>query len=140
MIDKKRVLFVCTENRARSQMAEAILRKMAPDRFEVRSAGSDPAVSIHPLAVEVLKEAGIEVGGARPKNLADFLDKPFDYVITLCGGAREVCPVFPGGGRTYHWDLEDPAAAEGSREEKLSAFRRIRDEISSMIGDFLEGF
>ena len=134
----RRILFLCTENRARSQMAEAIMRRRGGARFEVYSAGARPAAAIHPLAVEALAEIGIDAAGASPKSVADLLDVEFDLVITLCGGARDVCPVFPGAPSREHWPLEDPAAGGGSQRERLAAFRAARDEIARRIERLLE--
>ena len=109
----KRVLFLCTGNSARSQMAEGFLRHMAGDRFEVYSAGIKP-VGINPLAIKIMAEAGIDISKHRSKSVIEFIDQNFDYVVTVCGNAQKTCPVFPGKHEKIHWDLEDPAAAEGS--------------------------
>jgi arsenate reductase len=133
---KLRVLFVCTGNSARSQMAEAILRRDAGDRFEAFSGGADPR-PINPLTVRVLEEVGIEISDATSKPVSRFLGKPFDYVITLCDRARVSCPIFPGGGQTLHWGLDDPAGVEGTEAEKLAAFRRSLTEVSMRIRAFI---
>ncbi len=133
---KIRVLFVCTGNSARSQMAEAILRRDAGDRFEAFSGGADPR-PISPLTVRVLAEAGIDISGATSKPVSRFLGQPFDYVITLCDRARVTCPIFPGGGQTLHWGLDDPAEATGTEEERLLAFRRTLTEVSGRIRAFV---
>ncbi len=132
------VLFICTGNQARSQMAEALLRHRAGDRFDMRSAGARPKDAVHPLAVEVLGELGIDISGAKPKHLEKFLNQEFDFIITLCDKARDMCPVFPGRPTSEHWNLVDPAAVEGTREERLDAFRRARDEIIERIVNFVE--
>ena len=138
MTSKVRVLFICTGNQARSQMAEALLRHRAGERFEVRSAGARPKGTVHPLAVEVLGELGIDISGAQPKHLEIFLDRELDFIITLCDKARDMCPVFPGRPTSEHWNLIDPAAVEGSHSERLEAFRRARDEIIDRIEKFVE--
>jgi arsenate reductase len=132
---KKRVLFLCTGNRARSQMAEGLLRHLAGDVFEVFSAGTEPR-GLSPVAVAVMGEIGIDIAGHRSKSVDAFLGQEFDYVITLCDEAREACPVFPGAKRHLHWGIPDPAAAEGSGAA-LEAFRRARDEIRRRIEGFL---
>lgn len=136
-MDKTRVLFLCTANSARSQMAEAWLRKYAGGRFEVFSAGLEPTV-INPLTVLVLQEAGVDMRRAYAKNLDLFAGKlDFDYVITLCNDADEKCPVFPGSGERLHWPFDDPAAVQGTEEEQLAAFRRVSAEIEQKIRNWL---
>ncbi len=132
-----RVLFVCTGNSARSQIAEALLRRNGGAEFEVFSAGTEPR-DVHPLAVQVLAEAGIDWSGARSKSVTEFLGQPFDYVITVCDRARQVCPVFPGEHNSLHWGLEDPAAVEGSDAERLAAFRSTEQELGVRIRPFVE--
>ena len=134
-MDKKRVLIVCTGNSARSQMAEGLLRHIAGDRFEVESAGTI-ASFVRPQAVAVMAEIGIDISGHRSKCLDEFLDQPFEYVITVCAGADESCPAFPGKASRIHWSFDDPAEAAGSNEEQLAVFRRVRDEIGSKLADF----
>jgi phosphate transport system protein len=129
---KKRLLFVCTGNSARSQMAEALLRDMAGDRYEVYSAGTEPK-GLHPLTVEVMKEAGVDVSRQVSKNLDIFVGQQFDYVITVCDRARQNCPIFPGS-EPIHWGFDDPAAANG---DQLAVFRRVRDEIIQRIRLFI---
>lgn len=129
---KPRVLFLCTGNSARSQMAEGLLRQLAGDRFEVLSAGTNPA-GVNPLAIEVMQEIGIDISKHRSKNVREFLGKPIEYVVTVCDRAKESCPIFPGTYKFLSWSLDDPAAISGTKEEKLLAFRRIRDEISRNI-------
>lgn len=131
--NKPRVLFICTGNSARSQMAEAILKKVGGDDFEVFSAGLEPS-KVNPFTIKVLSEIGIDWSEARAKGLTEFLGKlHFGYVITVCSRAEERCPIFPGVGQRLHWPFEDPAAVEGTEEEKLNAFRTIRDEIQDKI-------
>lgn len=129
---KPRVLFLCTGNSARSQMAEGLLREMAGERFEVLSAGTNP-VGANPLAIEAMQEIGIDISKHRSKDVKEFLGKPIEYVVTVCDRARESCPIFPGTYKFLSWSLDDPAAVTGTKEEKLQAFRRIRDEISRNI-------
>jgi arsenate reductase (thioredoxin) len=119
-----RVLFVCTGNSARSVMAEALLRRHGGADFEVHSAGTEPK-GINPLTLRVLDEAGIDASWARSKSVSEFLGQQFDYVITVCDQARQTCPIFPGVHETLHWGYEDPAAAEGTEEERLAVFRRV---------------
>ncbi len=130
-----RVIFVCTGNSARSQMAEALLRREGGDRFEVVSAGISPR-GVHPLTIRALAEVGIDVSGARSKSVAEYLGQPFDYVITVCDRARESCPVFPGGAQTLHWGFDDPTEAEGTEAERLAVFRRVLTEIAGRIRRF----
>lgn len=132
----KKILFLCTGNSCRSQMAEGLLRHRAGDRFEAASAGTEPH-AVHPLAVRVMEEIGVDISGHRSKSVKEFLNEEFDYIITVCDRARQTCPVFPGGMKRIHWSLEDPARAEGSEEEKLKVFRRTREELISRIEDFL---
>jgi arsenate reductase len=132
----KKVLFLCTGNSARSQMAEGWLRHLAGDRFRVASAGTHP-VGLNPLAVEVMKEIGIDISHQDSKRLDRYLNHPFDHVITVCDRAKESCPIFPGAARFSHWSLEDPAAVQGPPEQRLLAFRSARDQIASRIREFL---
>lgn len=131
-----RVIFVCTGNSARSQMAEALLRRDGGPAFEVVSAGVDPR-GVHPMTVEVLAGVGIDIGDARSKSVADFVGQRFDYVITVCDRARESCPYFPGGRQTLHWGFDDPADATGSEAERRAVFRRVLGEISGRIRTFI---
>jgi len=131
-----RVLVVCTGNSARSILAEAILRQVGGNDFEVHSAGTEPK-GIHPLTLRVLGEAGIDASGLRSKSVTEYLGQPFDYVITVCDQARQACPVFPGDGERLHWGYEDPAAVEGSEEERLRAFRRVFTQMSERIRTFV---
>jgi len=131
-----RVLFVCTGNSARSIMSESLLRHHGGSDFEVYSAGTTPK-GINPLTVRVLGEIGIDAGSARSKSVDEFLGQTFDYVITVCDQARQACPVFPGSHKSLHWGYEDPAAAEGSDEERLKVFRSVCTQISSRIAQFV---
>ena len=132
-----RVLFVCTGNSARSQMAEAILRRLGGSDFDVSSAGTHPG-GVNPLTVRALGEIGIDWSAARSKSVNEFLEQSFDYVITVCDQAREVCPVFPGAGTSVHWGFDDPAAAVGTDEERMLVFRRVLGEINLRIMPFVE--
>jgi arsenate reductase (thioredoxin) len=130
-----RVLILCTENSARSQMGEAILRHLAQESVQVVSAGTR-ATSVHPLAIEALREMEIDVAGLRSKSVDEFRGLEFDAVITVCNKARDACPVFPGRGVRVHYDIPDPAAVEGTPEERLEAFRRARDLLFSCLCEF----
>ncbi len=132
----KRILILCTGNSCRSQMAEAFLKSLDPT-LEVYSAGTHPATQVHPLAVQVMQEIGIDMAPARPKPIDPFLHRPFHYVITVCDDARETCPVFTGPvEHRLHFSFEDPARATGSREEQLKIFRRVRDLIQTTFTEF----
>lgn len=131
-----RVLFVCTGNSARSLLAEAVLRHRGGPRFVVHSAGTAPK-GVNPLTVRVLEEAGIPTVGLASKALDVYLGQSFDQVITVCDDARQVCPVFPGGAPARHWSLADPAAVEGSEDERLAAFRETLRLIEGRVTDFL---
>jgi arsenate reductase len=131
-----RVIFVCTGNSARSQMAEALLRHDGGGRFEVVSAGVDPR-GVHPLAIAALADVGIDIRDAKSKPVGMFLGQRFDYVITLCDRARATCPVFPGGSETLHWGLDDPAEAEGTDAERRAAFNRVMKEIAARLRAFI---
>ncbi len=133
---KKKVLFLCTGNSCRSQMAEGLLRHKAKDSFEVASAGTNPH-PVNPLAVKIMEEIGVDISGHNSKSVNKFLNQEFDYIITVCNQANETCPIFPGRTKSIHWDLKDPAQAEGSEEEKLKTFRQIRKELMSRIEDFI---
>jgi len=138
MAKKPKVLFLCIENRARSQMAEALLRRYAGDRFEVYSAGLEPA-PIHPFVYKVMAEVGIDLEGHHSKGVGEFLNKTyFGILITVCQKAEERCPTFPGLGERHYWPIEDPVVVEGSEEERLDAFRRARDEIEQRLLDWLK--
>ena len=135
---KQRVLILCTGNSARSQMAEGLLRHDAGDRFEVFSAGVDPAVRVRPEAVAVMKELGIDISGHQPKHVDDLVGQPFDYVLTVCDHAHETCPVLPGATRTIHHSFVDPAGFHGSSDDQLDLFRRVRDQIRKYLQKFPE--
>ena len=132
MTEKPRVLFLCTHNSARSQMAEGLLRHLAGDRFESYSAGTE-ATHVRPLAIRAMDEIGIDISGQESKTLNRYLGVPFDYVVTVCDEANEACPFFPGAKNRLHWSFEDPAQATGSEEERLGVFRRARDKIRERI-------
>jgi arsenate reductase (thioredoxin) len=127
-----RVLFLCTGNSARSQMAEAFLRTIGKDHFAIFSAGTEPKI-LHPMAVQVMREVNIDIASQRSKDLTEFLGQEFDYIITVCDRARDNCPTFPGDNERIHWGFDDPAAAIGSEEERLKVFRRVRNEIRNRI-------
>jgi len=134
-----KILVLCTGNSCRSQMAEAFLRSFDPE-LEVYSAGTDPSAQVHPLAVQVMDEADIDISNHTPKSVDQFLDQRFDYVITVCDHARETCPVFTGQvEHRVHLGFEDPAEAAGSNEEKLAVFRRVRDKIREEFEKFYNG-
>jgi arsenate reductase len=132
------VLFLCTGNSARSQMAEALLCDLGGARFIINSAGLAPAAQVAPEAVTVLAEIGIDWSKAEPKSVSRFAGQSFDYVITLCEQARLSCPTFPGRHTLLHWDLQDPTAQGGSAEERLEAFRRTRQELTHHLGPFIK--
>lgn len=132
----KRVLFICTRNSARSQMAEGLVNHDLAGRFKAFSAGTDP-LAVHPLAIEAMQEIGIDISSHRSKNLDEFAKERFDYVITLCDQANESCPVFFGGTKRLHMGFPDPAAFEGTGEEQRGAFRRVRNQIRKEVEEFL---
>jgi arsenate reductase (thioredoxin) len=132
---KKRVLFLCTGNSARSQMAEGLLRSIAGDRYDVFSAGTQPK-GLHPLSIEAMREVHIDISSQTSKDVATFNGQKFDYVITVCDRAKQACPVFPGA-TPIHWGFDDPAEATRSREAQLKTFERVRDEILSRIRVFV---
>ena len=131
-MNKQRVLFLCTHNSARSQMAEGFLRSLAGDRFEVASAGTQ-ATRVHPLAIRAMAEVGIDLGGNTSKVVDAFVEQPWDYVITVCDGANEACPVFPKKSSRLHWSFEDPSQATGSDDQRLEVFRRVREQIRRRV-------
>jgi arsenate reductase len=133
---RRGVLFLCTHNSARSQMAEGFLRQRAGDRFEVASAGTE-ATRVHPLAVRVMREVGIDLTTHTSKTLDMFLDRPWDYVITVCDSANERCPLFPDRTVRVHWCFEDPSQATGPEDQRLETFRRVRDQISARLTEWL---
>jgi arsenate reductase (thioredoxin) len=132
----KKVLFICTRNSSRSQMAEALVNHDLAGNFEAFSAGTEPS-SVHPLAIAAMGELGIDISQKRSKDLQEFADQKFDYVITLCDQANEACPVFFGGTRRIHMGFPNPAAVLGIEAEKMAAFRQIRDQIRAKVVAFL---
>ena len=136
-MSKTRVLFLCTHNSARSQMAEGLLRAMAGDRFEAQSAGTEKT-SVNPLAIRVMAERGIDLGGHTSKVYDGLLQERWDYLVTVCDDANERCPFVPGVAKRLHWSFEDPSRAKGSEEERLQAFRRIRDQIQQRLAEWLK--
>ena len=137
---KPRILILCTGNSCRSHLAEGILRAAAGDIVDVASAGSKPAGYVHPLAVKVMQEIGVDIAGHRSKHLDEFLDQQVDTVITVCGNADQACPMFPGQVNRYHWGFDDPAHATGSEEEQLAIFRRVRNEIRHVFEAYAAGY
>jgi arsenate reductase len=135
MTENKRVLFLCTGNSARSQMAEGLLRSLAGDRFEVFSAGTI-ASFVRPQAIAVMNELGIDISGHRSKSVDEFVTDRFDFVITVCDHANQHCPIFPGPVHRIHWSIADPVGS-GSEAEELKAFRRARDELQERIIAFM---
>jgi arsenate reductase len=136
---KPTILILCTGNSCRSHLAEGILRAALGDSFNVESAGSKPAGYVHPLAIQVMKEIGIDVSGHRSKHLDEFLKQSVETVIAVCGNADQACPIFPGQVNRYHWGFYDPAHATGTNEEKLAVFRRVRDEIKVVFEAYAAG-
>ena len=139
MSAKPLILVLCTGNSCRSQMAEAFLREAGGDAIEVASAGSKPSGYVHPLAIKAMAEKGIELTDARSKSLDEFLDRDVETVITVCGNADQACPTFPGQVRRYHWGFYDPALAEGSEDEQMEVFRRVRDEVEMVFTAYGRG-
>ena len=133
---RQRVLFVCTENSCRSQMAEGFLRRHAGDRFQVFSGGAQPG-KLNPSAVDVMSEVGIDISGHSSKDVAEFLGQNFHYIIRVCDKVKEICPVLPGAIWYLDWSLDDPASAKGTPTERLAVFRRVRDEIEGRVLDFI---
>lgn len=138
-MNKPRVLILCTGNSCRSHMAEGVLRNLAGDLLEVHSAGSRPAGFVHPMAIAVMAEIGIDISHHTSKHLGEFLDRDIQVVITVCGNADQACPAFPGQLERHHWGFDDPAHAQGSEEEVLGEFRRVRDEIQIVFGAYAAG-
>jgi arsenate reductase len=139
MSNKPLVLILCTGNSCRSHLAEGILRAAAGDLIEVASAGSKPAGYVHPKSIEVMKETGIDISGHTSKHLEEFLTRPVDTVITVCGNADQACPMFPGQLNRYHWGFDDPAHATGTEEQVLNEFRRVRDQIRLVFEAYAAG-
>lgn len=135
---KERVLILCTGNSARSQMAEGLLRHDAGGQFEVESAGTKPGI-VRPEAISVMRELGVDISGHRSKHVNQFDGERFDYVITVCDDAKESCPVFLNAAKRLHRSFEDPAAVNGSEEERLVVFRRVRDELREYLREFASG-
>jgi arsenate reductase (thioredoxin) len=131
-VSRTKVLFLCTGNSARSQMAEGYLRHVAGGEFEPLSAGVAPK-GLNPLAVEAMSEIGVDISQQRSKDVREFVGQTIPWVVTVCDNAKRQCPIFPHTYKSLHWDLEDPAGATGSHEEKLAAFRRVRDEIRQRV-------
>jgi len=139
MSTKSSVLILCTGNSCRSHLAEGLLRAAAGDLFEVHSAGSKPAGYVHPLAIRVMQEIGIDLAAHRSKSMREFLTTPIETVITVCGVADQACPIFPGQMNRHHWPFEDPAHATGTEEEQLAVFRRVRNEIRRTLDAYVAG-
>jgi arsenate reductase len=136
---KPAVLILCTGNSCRSHLAEGVLRHAAGDLLDVLSAGSRPAGYVHPLAIEVMREIGVDLSGHTSKHLQEFTTREIETVITVCGNADQACPVFPGQVNRHHWPFDDPAHATGTDEEKKAVFRRVRDEIRAVFGAYAAG-
>jgi len=136
---KPTILILCTGNSCRSQMAEGIFRHAAGDLFEVVSAGSKPAGRVHPLAIAVMREIGIDISGHRSKHVDEFLDKKIETVITVCGNADQACPMFPGRVNRHHWPFDDPGHTTGTEEEILAAFRHVRADMRRIFGAYADG-
>ncbi|MDG1854608.1 MAG: arsenate reductase ArsC [Verrucomicrobiales bacterium] len=138
-MQKNTVLILCTGNSCRSHMAEGILRNAASDLIEVASAGSDPSGYVHPKAITALKEIGIDISAHTSKHMNDFLKQEIHTVITVCGNADQACPTYPGQAHHHHWGFEDPAHAEGSEDEIMEIFRKVRDEIKLVFEAYAAG-
>ncbi len=136
---KPTLLILCTGNSCRSHLAEGLLRAAAGDLFDVQSAGSKPAGYVHPLAISVMAQIGIDISAHTSKPMTQFLGQPVETVITVCGNADQVCPVYPGQLNRHHWPFDDPAHATGTEAEKLAVFRRVRDEIRAVFGAYAAG-
>ena len=136
---KPTILILCTGNSCRSHLAEGILRAAAGDFLNVQSAGSKPAGYVHPLAIQAMKEIGIDISGHRSKHMDEFLDQQVETVITVCGNADQACPMFPGQVNRHHWGFDDPAHATGTDGEKLAVFRRVRDQIKMVFEAYAAG-
>jgi arsenate reductase len=136
---KPNVLILCTGNSCRSHMAEGILRAAAGDLIAVHSAGSKPAGYVHPKAIQVLREIGLDLSAHTSKHMNEFLDRKITTVITVCGNADQACPVYPGQLHRHHWGFDDPAHAQGTEEEILAEFRRVRDQIRLVFEAYAAG-
>lgn len=139
ILQMKKVLFICTKNSARSQMAEGLVNHDFSGKIQAFSAGTEPS-TVHPLAIEAMKEIGIDITRQKSKSLEEFQDQAFDLVVTLCDQAAEACPVFFGGTRRRHLGFPDPAAAQGSKEEKLNAFRQVRDQMRLRVRELIQNY
>ena len=135
-IDKKKIIIICTGNSIRSQIAEGFFKKYK-DNWEVRSAGTNPK-GLNILAVYVMSEKGIDISGQKSKNINQYIDSKFDYVITVCDNAKENCPYFPGGATYLHWSFPDPDIFTGNEEDRINEFRKVRDAIENKILNFLK--
>ena len=135
-INKKKIIVICTGNSIRSQIAEGFFKKYRSN-WEIRSAGTNPK-GLNPITVDVMMEKGIDISDQKSKGVENFLGENFDYVITVCNNAKESCPLFPGKAKLIHWNFEDPAEVEGGINEKLFAFRKVRDKIEEKIKEFIE--
>lgn len=138
-MSKPTILILCTGNSCRSHLAEGILRAAAGDILDVQSAGSKPAGYVHPMAVQVMSEIGIDISRHRSKHMNEFLEQEVETVVTVCGNADQVCPMFPGQVNRHHWGFDDPAHAEGTEEERLAVFRRVRDEVRRLFEAYAAG-
>jgi Protein-tyrosine-phosphatase len=136
---KPTVLILCTGNSCRSHLAEGILRAVAGDFLDVASAGSRPSGYVHPLAIQVMQEIGIDITGHTSKHMNEFLSRPVETVITVCGNADQACPIVPGQVNRHHWPFDDPAHATGTTVEQLVVFRRVRDEIRRTFTAYADG-
>lgn len=136
---KPLVLILCTGNSCRSHLAEGLLRQAAGDILEVASAGSKPAGYVHPLALEAMREIGVDLSGHTSKHMNEFLSRQVETVITVCGNADQACPLFPGQMNRHHWPFDDPAHAPGTDAEKLAVFRRVRDQIAAVFRAYADG-
>ena len=135
-MQKMRILVLCTGNSARSQMGEGLFRDEGGGGYEVSSAGTKPS-QVRPEAIAVMREIGIDISGNRSKSVDEFAGQAFDFVVTVCDSARDNCPVFPGATKRIHWSLEDPASVAGTEDERLAAFRRIRDQLRERVKAFV---
>jgi arsenate reductase len=137
--ERKRVLVLCTGNSCRSQMAEGFVNHLLGSRWEARSAGTAPVARVHPLAVRAMAEVGVDISGGTPEHLDAYLDQPWDLVVTVCDSANEACPTFPRPVKRMHVSFSDPATAEGTEEEKMAVFRRVRDQIRQRLLPAIDG-
>jgi arsenate reductase len=135
-MERHRVLFICTHNSARSQMAEGMLRHLAGDRYEAFSAGT-VATGLRPEAISAMAEIGVDISAQSSKTLERYLGEPFELVVTVCDAAREACPTFPGAARVAHWDLDDPSTATGTDEDRMAVYRHVRDEIERRVRELV---